>query len=643
MLPRRVLFELAALLALCLCAGVNAQAQQSADTFQWHSGLSEISDGWMAHDGDNPAWAAPAFDDSGWKQVDLEDMGAARPGWHWYRRQLHLGADYDHVHLLLQGGDGAYELYVNGQRMNGASLKPALEVKRPIEQVFSLESPTGDYAVAIRSRIPPSYYDYHLPLFLSVTLGGPTSIDYEQAALRSERLYDFLPSLAINMLVALAGLGALALFALQRNQRDYLFLSLYLLAISTNAVWVGQQDGILPISANLLLADPLFYVTGILLIEFTFSFVRRRVTWPWRLYEAILLSPILLVPFCWFARFSGDAYLLIQAAVTAPMAVLPPAVLYLWYRRGNREAAWLIFPALLPSATGALFDIGAAAYQFNWPRLQVLEDPFNIGPVSIRPSDVGSFLFLIAIGLVVFFRFIRASREQAQSAAELGAAREIQQRLVPLVLPQVQGYTVRAAYRPAQEVGGDFYQVLPRPDGATLLVLGDVSGKGLKAAMTGTLAIGALRSLATENLSPAQVLERLNRSTLETQDGGFITCVCARISDAGELTVANAGHLSPYLNGHEIQLESGLPLGITGGVQFPEATLRLAPDDCLTLLSDGVVEAQNASGELFGFERTAALSRSDAETIAEAAQAFGQSDDITVLTLTHRPAVVLSN
>ena len=123
--------------------------------------------------------------------------------------------------------------------------------------------------------------------------------------------------------------------------------------------------------------------------------------------------------------------------------------------------------------------------------------------------------------------------------------------------------------------------------------------------------------------------------------GGFATCVCADISEDGELTLANAGHLAPYCNGEEIPLDSSLPLGIYHHAEYSETTLKLAPGDQLTFLSDGVVEAQSPTGELFGFDRTAAISTQSAEAIAAAAQAFGQEDDITVLTLTFAPAEVL--
>ena len=121
-------------------------------------------------------------------------------------------------------------------------------------------------------------------------------------------------------------------------------------------------------------------------------------------------------------------------------------------------------------------------------------------------------------------------------------------------------------------------------------------------------------------------------------DGGFITCLCARIGADGNLILANAGHLAPYRNGEEIELESGLPLGIAPGVTYCESTICLAPNDQLTFLSDGVIEARNPQGELFGFDRPAAISGQSAGQIAKAAELFGQEDDITVLTVSFVPA-----
>ena len=106
--------------------------------------------------------------------------------------------------------------------------------------------------------------------------------------------------------------------------------------------------------------------------------------------------------------------------------------------------------------------------------------------------------------------------------------------------------------------------------------------------------------------------------------------------------VANAGHLAPYLGGQEIAVENGLPLGITAETDYPEVSIQLPVGAQLTLYTDGVVEARARSGELFGFERAAALSTQPAEVIAQTAQSFGQDDDITVLTVTLEASAVAS-
>ena len=627
-------FPLLILLLCSLACGAGAAAPEPVDVTHWRSGLVEINDAWAAHDGDNMAWAAPGFDDRNWQTVDLEDMGSAQPGWHWFRKHVNVGPDYPEVKLLLAGGLGTYELYVNGQRMEGAQILPSLALNRPVERVFTLDDDNGDFEIALRTHAAGGYVAYGFPLFISATMGRPTVIEYERQALESERMYSVAPTAAINSLLVLSALGALALFASQRTQRDYLFLAIFLLLTGvSDGLWHLQQQGVGPISLNFLVADPMIYLISIAQIEFTLSFARRRVGIGWRVYEVLLLLPPLLVPVVWLGHFSQDTYNLVEAGVTAPVAFLLPAFLAYWYRRGNREAGLLILPSLVPTAMGVLYNLGVVSSHLGWKKLGVLMEPIPVGVFPVEISDAGSLVFLAAIGVVMLFRFTRVSREQARTAAELGAAREIQQRLVPASLPELAGFHVEAAYLPAQEVGGDFYLVLAQPDGFALIVVGDVSGKGLKAAMTGALAIGALRTLAAENLGPSALMVRLNRQMLMAQESGFITCLCLRVSRQGTVTMANAGHLSPYRGGVEIELDSGLPLGLAADVVYGETVIELAAGDRLTLLSDGVVEAMNAEHELYGFERTREISEQSAHAIAVAAQAFGQEDDITVVTV----------
>jgi len=280
-----------------------------------------------------------------------------------------------------------------------------------------------------------------------------------------------------------------------------------------------------------------------------------------------------------------------------------------------------------------LYDLGSASIYLGSRRFEFLVNTITVGPVELEPNDLGNLLFFLSTLVVIFFRFSRVSKDQARSAAEFAAAREIQQQLIPAALPSLPGLQIEAAYVPAEEVAGDFYQAIEQPDKAALIIFGDVSGKGLKAAMTATLAIGALRTLAVENLSPGELLNRLNRQICEARNGGFITCCCARIGSQGTVTLANAGHLPPYSDGTEIEVPSGLPLGLVSEVEYSEIHFDLAPGRTLTLVSDGVVEASDASGELYGFERTRDISSQSAASIAAVAKAFGQSDDITVLTI----------
>jgi len=141
--------------------------------------------------------------------------------------------------------------------------------------------------------------------------------------------------------------------------------------------------------------------------------------------------------------------------------------------------------------------------------------------------------------------------------------------------------------------------------------------------------IGALRR--TPEHRPAQVLTELNRVLVGSES--FTTCEAAWFGPNGELVIASAGHLPPYLNSQEIALPGGLPLGVIPEVSYEEVQLFLHPGDRLLLLSDGVVEARRPSGELFGFDRVHNLSNQSAFYIADAARAFGQDDDITVLTV----------
>jgi serine phosphatase RsbU (regulator of sigma subunit) len=215
----------------------------------------------------------------------------------------------------------------------------------------------------------------------------------------------------------------------------------------------------------------------------------------------------------------------------------------------------------------------------------------------------------------------------------------VQDVLIPAELPAIPGFTISSVYKPAAEVGGDFYQVIPLRDKegepGALILLGDVSGKGLKAAMTVSLIVGTVHALAEFTDDPAEILTRLNRRLLGRTRGGFATCTALRMESGGRTIIANAGHLPPFRTGSEIDLPGSLPLGLTADEQYESTTLYLEPGETLTLMTDGVLEARGPKGELYGYERLSALMKAQptVQEIVNAACSFGQDDDITVLTV----------
>jgi serine phosphatase RsbU (regulator of sigma subunit) len=221
------------------------------------------------------------------------------------------------------------------------------------------------------------------------------------------------------------------------------------------------------------------------------------------------------------------------------------------------------------------------------------------------------------------------------------AARSVQQYLIPDHLPNTPGLRIESEYLPAREVGGDFFQVLPdAADGSVLIVVGDVADHGMESGMLATLIVGAIRTAAEFTSEPGRILSLLNK---RMQGRGLATCLALRIERDGSAALANAGHLPPYLNGLELPMEGALPLGAVLGIDFPVLHFKLADGDALMLMTDGVAEAQDKEGHLFGFDRIAEMLRNGmaAATLATAAQAFGQEDDITMLTVARlAPAMI---
>jgi serine phosphatase RsbU (regulator of sigma subunit) len=258
--------------------------------------------------------------------------------------------------------------------------------------------------------------------------------------------------------------------------------------------------------------------------------------------------------------------------------------------------------------------------------------PFGLG---ISVGQIGTVLMVLVIGALALRRFLRTQVRQEVTrkaiAQDLEQAQQLQQRVLVPEAIDLPHFQVEAVYRPAQTVGGDFFQTLAKPDGSLLVVIGDVSGKGVSAAMLVAVLVGAIRSTAEQSFDPAAMLAMLNRRLLGRSGGHFATCLAAEILSDGTMRIANAGHLPPYLNGKELAIDGSLPLGMVDEAEYLVQTFSLQPGDGLIFMTDGVVEATNVAKELFGFERTREISGKRALAIVNEAQRFGQEDDITVV------------
>jgi hypothetical protein len=337
------------------------------------------------------------------------------------------------------------------------------------------------------------------------------------------------------------------------------------------------------------------------------------------------------------------AYQVLSVAAEVLFCGLVTVLLFRAWRLGRTEAGVMLLPFFLAATADSADTVLDFAAGRHWLPDRFASHYFFLGPIQFTTSAAAYTLFLGSLIAVILYRFVRISQEEQRSTAEISAARSVQALLIPTQLPSNRNFMLESAYLPVNWVGGDFFQVLPLKDDSLLIVVGDVSGKGLQAAMNSSTLVGALRNELSHD--PATVLNHLNHVLIGAVSSPgtavkeldcapcFATCLCARVYPDGTTTIANAGHLNPYRDGREIALAGSLPLGVIANTEYEQATFQLRRGVRLVFLSDGVVEATNGDGELFGFERTQQVSNESARYIAQTAQHFGQTDDITVVSL----------
>ena len=309
----------------------------------------------------------------------------------------------------------------------------------------------------------------------------------------------------------------------------------------------------------------------------------------------------------------------------------------------------------------ALRELKAAGVKLAIPLVSQGEliGVLNLGPRLSEQdysSDDRRLLEKLAAQAAPALRVAQLVREQKAEAAtrqrfeqELEVARLIQQNFLPRELPDLPGWQIAAYYRPAREVGGDFYDVIPLPDGRVAFVVGDVTDKGVPAALVMSATRSVLRASAQRLIEPGIVLERVNEHLCpDMPEKMFVTCLYGVLDPvSGHLRFANAGHDLPYVKTADgvIELRArGMPLGLMPGMDYEEKEATLEPGDSVLLHSDGIVEAHDPQRGMFGFPRLKetmgrgaggqelidrVLADLDAFTGPEAEQ----EDDITMVTL----------
>ncbi len=649
---RRSLFSVLLVSLASLSLLLWAASGLHAQTFNLQTGREPVAslDGlWHFHAGDDPAWADPNFDDSQWPLLrSNEDWGKQGyenyGGFAWYRFTVALPEGSRNWSIYLGPMETGYQIFVDGGL--AGSFGPILNSQNyaASSRVFAISPAIGPRTlhIAIRAWHTPVWAGYvQGGFFGSSYFGDRRLIALRAATDRSLQWNGLVDEYAYAVLSALVGLVVLVLFFIRREEREYLWFALLLLA---NAIDIGFNISRVLALISLPVSDFVlgFVESAALFAALAFFSIVLRAprskSW-WLVAALLFLNPPTVFLYVFHISSVGIAGLVGALAVLPAIVWILVTLLQRVLRR-DRDALILLVPTLLWQGFPFFNSILLITWQLGWQRWAPYWSwPLLTKPFVLMPDAVVGTIFIFALLLFLIRRFSLARQEGTRLSSEFESARNIQSLLFPAKPAATPGFAIESVYLPASEVGGDFFQIMPADDGSLLLVVGDVSGKGLKAAMTVGSIIGALRGCLVRK--PAEVLAHLNR-VLHDQITGFVTCTAALIAADGNMTLANAGNLPPYRNGQELDVESGLPLGITLDARYSETTYQLKPNDRLTFVSDGVVEATNERRELFGFQRTQAISTQSASAIAEAAKQFGQNDDITVLTLTLTPSLKAS-
>jgi hypothetical protein len=632
-----------------------ADAQPKTEIIQLGESSVVLAGPWKFHPGDDPGWSKPDFDDSAWNTMDLTPgvgwtkQGYPRySGFAWYRLRVDLhGATHRLALKMPDQADDAYQVFVNGQMVGefGKFTPDQVTAYPALPEGFPLAKAIGDGTLTIAIRM---WMDHATP-FSSPDAGGlhkPPTLGYASLVRSLIQLdYDamahyFGSAFVEGLILFMALLMAVALAYLDPHEQAYPWLALVCLVtlvglsivLSVNyTTWLSLTQVVV---LNEVVLTHLRVGLWVLFWGYWFRVSNiRQLHWAvWSLVSVMIAGTALIRP-----PLYGEVVPLHFATYVSPLLMIGKlglgVLLFLVAYRGFRTQkteGWM--------AATAVLLVFVANYQREL-RLLHIPTTFSVLGFVVQLGLIAMVVSLLIITVMLLRRFIHAQALKEQWKLEIQQAQHVQQVLIPNELPQVAGLQIDGEYRPAREVGGDFFQIIPTgANGSVLIVVGDVTGKGLQAGMLVALIVGAVRSAAQHSTDPSRILQEINAQLCERQHSSA-TCLVLRVDTDGAVTIANAGQLPPYVNGAELSMEGALPLGIITEAEFSVSTLRLSPGDSIILMSDGIVEATDAEGNLFGFDRIARMleRHATAAEIAEAAQNFGQEDDILVLQLRREP------
>ena len=630
-------------------------------------GTASLSGPWAFHIGDNPSWSQPAINDaagqSGWETIQTDAPWGAQghyayAGFGWYRLHLHITPAPGFTsafQLLIPAVQSACEIYWNGNLIGHYGDFPPHPSWPVLNAPATFTIPgTPDGVLAIRVYKGPlgsSSSGYIGGLTQTPLVGDPASIRAWIGTWNYNFLLGALYPNAFNVLYFLVSLGALLLWIRRPQERLLLWFAIFAVA---PAIWSSAVMMRMPISEQFddFMVQPLWQLRNIALWFLLIDILNLRDH-----VRLVHWAKILSVASLAASFFDGCLTYIPPTVISAPTSawldgivtvIVEPINLFLLllvaigFRKKLDKARWVL--AISASLTQLLAVLTATAQQgqrfTHWTFAGRLYEPlFHVGSLYITPQNLLDLLLFFSI-LYVVYRYVRDQQtRKAVLEQELASARELQEVLIPEKPPTLPGFSISSAYHPALDVGGDFFQIIPLEGsaaGSTLIVLGDVSGKGLRAAMAVSLIVGAVRTLAETTSSPAEILAGMSRRLYGRLQGGFTTCLALRVDPGGICTLSSAGHPAPFINDKEIALPGALPLGIDPDMKYEELRIELNPGDRCSLYTDGLLEARTPSGEMFSFERLQQLfaTHPDAAKASETAVDFGQEDDITVLTLT---------